>query len=127
MVVVAPPATHESTGCYCSLKSWRSRGWCRVEYAAAILSPKEVRIVLIEGPEYEPYFTYPIDYLFLLPGEGEYTCCARNHDFGNGPVPCDKTKVTGVLPSSPYTCPTTHSLTRDRLEPHSHDERERKH
>ena len=33
----------------------------------------------------------------MLAGEGDFTCCARNHDFGAGPVPCDKIKVRAVL------------------------------
>jgi len=33
----------------------------------------------------------------LLPGTGDFTCCSNNHDFGKGPVPCDKVKVLSVL------------------------------
>jgi hypothetical protein len=33
----------------------------------------------------------------LVPGEGEFRCCANNHDFGGGPVECDKLKILPVV------------------------------
>ena len=47
----------------------------------------------------QPEFSTPIDILHLCPGLGEYTCCARAHDFGDGPgtASCDLIAVAEVL------------------------------
>ena len=54
-------------------------------------------VLLTQGPEFTPEFTFSVDASFLHAGEGDFTCCARNHDFGAGPVPCDKLKVRAIL------------------------------
>lgn len=45
----------------------------------------------------KPEFIFPFDTFQLAPGLGHFSCCAANHDFGNGQVPCDKIVVRSVL------------------------------
>ena len=100
MIILTPPHEHhDRKGEIVSLQSWRSRGWCRLEFMAANLSRRQLRVMTVQGPEAQPEFVFPADALFLAVGEGDFTCCARNHDFGDGPdsAPCDKIKVAAVL------------------------------
>mmetsp|Transcript_49973 Transcript_49973/g.142889 ORF Transcript_49973/g.142889 Transcript_49973/m.142889 type:complete len:680 (+) Transcript_49973:72-2111(+) len=97
VLVLAPPARHANTGKICSFKSWRNRGWCRLEYAAATLATRDVRMLVVQGPEFRPDFMHSLDINFLRPGRGEFSCCAVNHDFGSGPVECDKPKIKKVM------------------------------
>lgn len=97
MLVLAPPATHKDLGVACGYKSWRSRGWCRMEYIAAVLARRPVPILISQAPTSSPEFIFPLDTLTLLAGEASFTCCARNHDFGSGTVPCDKIKIRSVM------------------------------
>ena len=64
---------------------------------AAKLSRNEMRIMVVKGPETTPEFIFSVDALQLHPGEGEFSCCAVNHNFGNGVVPCDRKAVHSVL------------------------------
>ena len=94
ILVVAPPCLHsnsreaDGTPALCNFQSWRSRGWCRVEYGAALLARQQVPILVVQGENYTPELMFPVDTLLLPAGEGHYTCCSRNHDFGYGPVLC---------------------------------------
>ena len=47
-----------------------------------------------------PEFLTPVDVLHLVPGLGDFSCCSRNHDFGDGKVaPCDLTAIAPILSS----------------------------
>jgi len=103
ILVLAPPCFHKDErdpsgqAAVCNTKSWRSRGWCRMEYVAAVLAKEAVPIIQVRGPEYTPECMFTSDALTLLAGEGRFTCCARGHNFGKGLVPCDKLAVRGVM------------------------------
>eukprot|EP00966_Prymnesium_polylepis_P235929 5456435-Prymnesium_polylepis.1 len=103
IMILAPLLTHnnaknaDGSPVLCTYKMWRSRGWCRMEYIAAMLAKRAVPLMLVLGTEFAPEFVHPTDLLTLAAGDGSFTCCSRNHDFGNGPVPCDKGTVRAVM------------------------------
>lgn len=103
IMVLVPPATHKDVqdsrggSTVCDYKTWRTRGWCRMEYVAAVLSKRDVPLIVVRGAEGLPEFMFPLDALTLGAGEGQFTCCARGHDFGNGPVACDKVAIRIVI------------------------------
>ena len=74
-------------------------GRCRLEFQAAMLSRRTLRVMVVQGAEARPYFVFATEALNLTVGEGSFTCCARNHDFGDGPgtVDCDKVKAALVI------------------------------
>ena len=47
------------------------------------LARSEIRVMLCKGGLAQPEFLCPVDIVHLVPGLGEYTCCARDHDFGD--------------------------------------------
>ena len=103
IMILAPLLTHQDaknadgSPVQCTYKLWRSRGWCRMEYIAAILAKRPVPLMLVLGADCVPEFVNPIDMFLMAAGDGNFTCCSRNHDFGNGPVECDKGTVRGVM------------------------------
>ena len=99
ILVLVPLVEHkERSGEICGFGTWRGRGWCRLEFMAAVLSPSPTRVMLVEGAEVRPHFISFAEALHSLPpGMGHFSCCARGHDFGQGPVPCDKIKIRSVL------------------------------
>lgn len=94
MVVLVPLARHVDTGASCSISSWRSRGWCRMEYWSAALARNPIpaivcgnrRVHLVEPTE-----------LALAPKWGDFTCCARGHLVNGRTTACDRAKVGFVL------------------------------
>lgn len=103
IVIVLVLATEHTCrrGEVCDFGSWRGRGWCRLELAAAQLSRMEPRLMVVREGEAPSSieFVFPIDQLFLPPGRGVFSCCAQDHDFGDGPGtgPCDKHKIVPVI------------------------------
>jgi hypothetical protein len=100
MLVLAPMiAHHDREGEIVGWCSWRNRGWCRVEFMAAHLSRNEIMVMVVKGPENNPEFLFSGDALLLPPGQGQFSCCTVNHDFGNGNgnVPCDRSAVRSIL------------------------------
>jgi len=97
MLVLAPVATHADTGEACSLQSWRRRGWCRMELAAALFARQPITVVMCQGPHAEPFTHVPIDSFLLTAGDGEFSCCQRGHEILGRRVICDKLQVAGVL------------------------------
>ena len=98
MLILAPVVKHRhrADGYVCNYISWRTRGWCRLELASALLARTSPRIMVVRGLG-TPYFATSSEANQLPVGAGQFTCCARNHDFGHGIVPCDKTKIGPVL------------------------------
>ena len=97
ILVLVPTMEHKDRpGEVCDFASWRGRGWCRLEYMASVLSPTDNRVLIVRGGGADVEFIPAMDSLFLPPGHGEFSCCARDHDFGNGPVPCDREKIVKV-------------------------------
>ena len=78
-------------------RSWRLRGWCRVEFMGAWLSPSPKLCLTVRSSDAGPYITFPMDALTLAPGLGNFTCCACNHVIAGQRVECDKPKIREVL------------------------------
>jgi ankyrin repeat protein len=98
MMVLVPPGTHvDRPGELVDYCSWRLRGWCRLEYMAAILSRNSMLTMVVKGPEHMLEFLFSNDVSQLVPGQGQFSCCAAKHNFGHGTVPCDKIMVHHVL------------------------------
>lgn len=97
LLVLVPVCEHVDKETICNYASWRSRGWCRLEFLAAILSSRPVRVVICAGAESQPYFSMGFDAIFLPPGCGIFTCCHLGHMVDGKPIQCDKHKVEHVL------------------------------
>jgi hypothetical protein len=97
VVVLVPPCVHKDTGINTGFSSWRTRGWCRLEIAAASLATSEIPLLVVRGLEFKPYFLAPIDALQLPPGKGTYTCCQRRHKVNGVTITCDKLKIRPVV------------------------------
>ena len=101
VLVLAPGCRHcdrknEVTGklvrtCY---RSWRTRGWCVLEYLATFLSrDKQFPMMVVTSAKCTPYFAPLIDVLELTIAKSKFTCCQRNHNFTDSRgqvVGCDK-------------------------------------
>ena len=108
MLVLVPPCKHaDRPGEIASLQSWRGRGWCRMEFMAAVLSRTNLRVMAVQGPEALPEFVWPADALFLAVGEGKFTCCAQNHSFNGRYCVAAKTHMHPSTP--PVHSPHTHT------------------
>ena len=80
MIVLVPTCEHvDRTAELCDYSSWRRRGWCRLELMGSQLSRSQIRVMLCNGGLAQPDLITPADIIHLLPGMGDYTCCARNH------------------------------------------------
>ena len=89
MIILVPTCEHvDRTAELCDYSSWRGRGWCRLELMGSQLSRSQLRVMLCNGGLAQPEFITPVDICHLVSGLGEYTCCSRNHDFGDGPGTC---------------------------------------
>ena len=53
--------------------------------------------MLVTSGKGTPKFIFPLDAITLLPGFGEFTCCALDHFRHGGIVDCDKVRVLGVM------------------------------
>ena len=58
-------------------------------------------ILTVRDTEVTPELVFPGDIDILLAGEGEYSCCQHNHDFGQGPIACDKARATPAARANP--------------------------
>ena len=54
------PWVHED-GSVRDADAWASRGWCRMELAAAFLARARPASLVSCGPGHEPYFLFPLD------------------------------------------------------------------
>lgn len=101
LFVLVPPIKHHNESRICDLSSWRTRGWCRMEAAAAQLAVDQPSVIICDGPDSTPYLsnlTTSFSVLFLPPGEGVFTCCKRSHIDQNGqPISCDRQKLGPLL------------------------------
>ena len=98
MLVLVPEGEHvDRQGELVNYCSWRKRGWCRLELFAAHLSRNDIRVMVVRCEDRPPTFVFSLDALHLPPGLGEFSCCAVDHDFGAGKIPCDKIAVQEVL------------------------------
>ena len=97
MLVLATPCQHTDSGLVCNYSTWRKRGWCRMELFGAVLARHNLPVIVVHGVESSPVFIWRWEAWFLRAGKGNFTCCAKGHDFGYGPVPCDKIVVGRVI------------------------------
>jgi hypothetical protein len=95
--VLVPVVEHKDRCETCDFSSWRGRGWCRLELLASQLAPGNRRVVIVRGGSAQVEFISNSDILNLPPGLGNFSCCAVGHDFGHGPVECDRIKIRKVL------------------------------
>ena len=85
MIILVPTCEHvDRTAELCDYSSWRRRGWCRLELMGSQLSRSQLRVMLCNGGLALPELITPVDIIHLLPGMGDYTCCARNHGEKSG-------------------------------------------
>lgn len=63
MWILCPPCKHaDSDGKICDFASWRSRGWCRLEYAASKLARgDDMPVMVIRSTDGEPEYFNPCD------------------------------------------------------------------
>ena len=73
-IVACPSWPHADTGETCTQQSWASRGWCRVELAAAALSLAggRVRRLLVVRSPTNLFLMSPTNFLFAMPGHGDF-------------------------------------------------------
>ena len=60
----------------CNYGSWLKRGWCRLEMISLLLSRfNELPVIVVSGPEVQPYMISPTTIMSRPPGGGELTWC----------------------------------------------------
>ena len=105
MAIVAPGCLHadrrhpetklRTKTCY---RTYRGRGWCVLEVFGAYLSrDKQYPCLLITSKEGTPEWVSSLDTLNLAVGTSDFTCCQRNHIFGDRVVPCDRGITRKIL------------------------------
>ena len=105
VVIVAPGCLHadrrdpetnlRTKTCY---RTYRNRGWCVLEMFASYLSREKAQpALLITSAEGTPEFVSSLEALKLAVGLCDFTCCQRNHKFGNKIVPCDRGITRSIL------------------------------
>lgn len=97
MVVLSPLSEHRDKHASCSFSSWRSRGWTRLEFAAAVLAKAEITIMVCTGPMVAPFFIKPTDAWKLPACDGNFSCCENKHLYKGQKVDCDKVKVHRII------------------------------
>lgn len=96
-LVLSPVCSHLDVDEVCNYTSWRGRGWCRMELMSTIFACTEIPIMIFRGGA--PQFMYPDDAVLLLPGQGQFTCCNRNHWIGDRQIQCDRHALFEVIRS----------------------------
>ena len=85
MWVLVPPVEHADFAGVCDFNSWRSRGWCRMEYVASFLAREDIPLMVISNQHKAPEYFNPCDVMKLPAAKGIFT------------VPDDKNNVLRVL------------------------------
>ena len=74
-----------------SFRTYRTRGWCVLEILASFLSrSKDYPILCITSATGYPEWLSNLEAQKLSIGLCDFTCCQRNHIFGDRVVPCDR-------------------------------------
>ena len=105
VAIVAPGCLHadrrdpetklRTKTCY---RTYRKRGWCVLEMFAAYLSREKTHpILLITSANGSPEWVSTLESQKLAVGTCEFTCCQRNHKFGDKIVPCDRGITRDIL------------------------------
>jgi len=77
MWILAPTVEHKNLkGVTLNYDSWRSRGWCRAEFAAAKLARGADMPILVLVSEQDPFYLNPCDTAKLCPREGAFSVAA---------------------------------------------------
>ena len=73
--ILVPPVKHaDLDNTMCDFNSWRSRGWCRMEFAASKLaSGDDLPLMVVESEEGTPVFFNPCDTFKLCAAHGNFT------------------------------------------------------
>ena len=78
--------------------TYRGRGWCVIELFASYLSRDSTfPTLLITSNEGNPEWVSILDTLNLAVGTSDFTCCQRNHIFGDKVVTCDRGITRTIL------------------------------
>jgi ankyrin repeat protein len=87
MFILVPSVKHaDRTGEVCDFNSWRSRGWCRMEFVSSRLCcSNDIPCLVISSREKTPEYFNLCDTMRLFAGHGCFT------------VDSDRSKVAGVL------------------------------
>ena len=91
VVIVAPGCLHanrrdpdtklRAKTCY---RTYRNRGWCVLEMISSMYSREKAQpSLLITSAEGTPEFISPLEAAKLAVGLCDFTCCQRNHKFGD--------------------------------------------
>mmetsp|Transcript_19 Transcript_19/g.23 ORF Transcript_19/g.23 Transcript_19/m.23 type:complete len:261 (+) Transcript_19:328-1110(+) len=97
LLVLAPICVHKETRGSCNFATWRTRGWCRLEMMSAILSTREVRVMVCTGAEATPFLLHPFEAPRMPVGHGEFSCCELGHTMGGHTIACDKQRIRGAM------------------------------
>ena len=74
MWVLVPPVAHADVeGVVCDFNSWRSRGWCRLEYAASNLARHDMPVLVVRDPSKPPEYFSPCDAMKVPAAKGNFT------------------------------------------------------
>lgn len=95
IIILVPLATHANTGATCGVSSWRSRGWCRMEFLSAALARYPIP-TMVCGTR-PAHFILPGDLQSLTAGQGQFTCCLLQHRMAGTREPCDRGNVKHIL------------------------------
>ena len=83
-----PETKHRAKICF---RTYRNRGWCVLEIFASYLSRDKTHpALLITSKSGMPEWISSMEAQKLAVGVCDFTCCQRNHTFGNRIVPCDR-------------------------------------
>ena len=104
-MIVAPGCLHadrrdpdtklRTKTCY---RTYRNRGWCVLEMMCSLHSREKAHpALLITSAEGTPEWVSSLEALKLAVGLCDFTCCQRNHKFGDKIVPCDRGITREIL------------------------------
>ena len=71
---------------------------------------------MVRSAQGQPTLQPLADVMNIVPGEGDFTCCALNHRVAGAPITCDKTKIEPVLATMLDKKMHTHLLRRDLVQ-----------
>ena len=63
MLVLVPTIAHnDRIGDVCDFRSWRGRGWCRMELLCAFMARTTIKLIVAQGPTATPFMMSPLLY-----------------------------------------------------------------
>jgi len=78
MVVLAPTCAHADSNdddhYVCDLRSWRRRGWCRLELQCRLFSSRgDGQVIVVQSAEATPWLVHPLEASRMCVGQGEFS------------------------------------------------------